>query len=273
MRFGFFVVLFLVLQELLHALLLPVARNGWVLSSAATLAAAVIAGLLLLRALERRPGAALGFPLVRSAWRQLVIGTALGVSGLFAACALLVVVGALRFAPDSGSFVPWLRGMLGMLALLLVPAAAEEALFRGYPFQKLVEGFGAPIATVVASVAFAIAHADNPSAGGFALLNICAAGVLLSVAYLTTSSLWFATGVHVGWNWAMAALLDLPVSGLELFDAPLYEPVAKGPIWLTGGAFGPEGGVAGLIGLLLVLGGVLWITRKKAEWVTSTPLQ
>jgi hypothetical protein len=107
------------------------------------------------------------------------------------------------------------------------------------------------IATIGASALFAAAHRTNPNVDMFALVNIFLAGVLLSAAYLRTRSLWFATAVHFGWNWSMASLLDLPVSGLALFDTPLYEPVVGGPAWLTGGAFGPEGGMAATVAFVL----------------------
>lgn len=259
-----FLALYLLLTEGLGAL---VHAESIALDAAVLLASAVIGGVVLYRLLEKRPAATLGFPLTRRAAPQFLLGGALGVVALLAACALLVAVGALRYRGDAGSLQQWLSGMIVMLFVLLIPAAAEEALFRGYAFQKLVEGFGAVLATVGVSVAFAAAHANNPSVNAFALVNIFAAGVMLSVAFLRTRSLWFATGVHVGWNWSMAALLDLPVSGLELFDAPLYEPVERGPAWLSGGAFGPEAGLAGLIGLSLALYGVIWLTRNR-EWLT-----
>jgi hypothetical protein len=82
--------------------------------------------------------------------------------------------------------------------------------------------------------------------------------VLLSLAYLRTRSLWFATGVHLGWNWVMAALLDFPVSGLTFFDTPLYDAVVRGAPWWTGGDFGPE---AGLAGTLVLLAGIGWLAR------------
>ena len=66
-------------------------------------------------------------------------------------------------------------------------------------------------------------------------------GAFLGVVYLKTLSLWWATGAHLGWNWTHGYLADVPVSGLELIDAPLYEGVVSGPLWLGGGAFGPEG--------------------------------
>ena len=268
LRVLLFAAVFVALQQLLVSLLGAVGTvEGMMADTGAVLVAAVIGGIGLYRLLEERPAATLGLPLTRKAGPQFLLGGALGVAALLAACAVMIAAGALRYRGDAGTLQQWLGSMLLMLFVLLVPAAAEEALFRGYPFQKLVEGFGPVLATIGVSVAFAAAHMNNPSVNGFALANIFAAGVMLSVAYLRTRSLWFATGVHLGWNWSMAALLDLPVSGLELFDAPLYEPVERGPAWLSGGAFGPEAGLAGLLGLLLALVGVIWLTRK-TKWLT-----
>jgi uncharacterized protein len=145
----------------------------------------------------------------------------------------------------------------GQGAVFAVAAFAEEAMFRGYAFQVLARWSGPATATALSSVGFAIAHGANPDVGVFALVNIFLAGVLLAIAYLRTLSLWFATGLHMAWNWAMATLFDLPVSGIQLFDTPLYDPVIGGPSWWSGGTFGPEGGLVGTIGfgvaLLLVL--------------------
>jgi hypothetical protein len=77
----------------------------------------------------------------------------------------------------------------------------------------------------------------------FGALDVAASGVFLGVVYLKTLSLWWATGAHLGWNWVHGYLADVPVSGLELLDAPLYEGHARGPDWLGGGSFGPEGSV------------------------------
>jgi uncharacterized protein len=248
LRFGLFVALFWPLQYVIG-----------------TFFAAVLVGAVLLRLVETRPFADLGFAADRKAGPEVGIGMLVGVTALMIACIVLLIAGGLAFAEDSGTMRLWGASVLTSLIFLALPAAAEEALFRGYPFQKLVEGFGAPIATIAASAVFAIAHARNPEVNGFALFNIFLAGVVLSLAYLRTKSLWFATGVHLGWNWAMAGVLDLPVSGLELFDAPLYEPIDHGPSWLTGGTFGPEAGLAGVIGLVVMLGGVMMTTRKETN--------
>ncbi len=87
---------------------------------------------------------------------------------------------------------------------------------------------------------------------GLGLANILVAGLFLGVVYLKTASLWWATGAHLGWNWAHGFLSDLPVSGLELVDTPLLEPTTQGPEWLSGGSFGPEGSI---LSTLILLGG------------------
>jgi len=48
------------------------------------------------------------------------------------------------------------------------------------------------------------------------------------------------------------ACLDTPVSGVP-FDIPLLDYRAGGPVWLTGGAFGPEGGLGATIALTLAI--------------------
>ncbi len=67
----------------------------------------------------------------------------------------------------------------------------------------------------------------------------------MGVAFQVTQSLWFATGLHLGWNVATSLILGFRVSGFELpsllrwqtVDSPLAER-------LLGGSFGPEEGIA-----------------------------
>lgn len=236
------------------------------------LAAALIIGVVLLVGIERRPAAHLGIGVSKRTPLEVVTGFAIPCLALLVVMAPLIAFGALRYGDDDGSLRTWAAGLTWLVFALGVPAAAEEALFRGYPFQKLVELVGPVVATLAASAAFALAHGNNPSVGAFALVNIFLAGVMLSVAFLRTGSLWFATAIHLGWNWMIAGPLDLPVSGLEVFDAALYEPRHLGSPWLTGREFGPEGGLSGLLALLLVTGAVWWFTST-GKWKKSEEFQ
>jgi membrane protease YdiL (CAAX protease family) len=143
-----------------------------------------------------------------------------------------------------------------------VPAAAEEALLRGYPIQAIAEARGPNAALVVTSGVFGALHLTNPNVSMIGVLNVTVAGAFLGVIYLKTLSLWWATTAHLGWNWAHGYLADVPVSGLELMDAPLYEGAVSGPTWLGGGAFGPEGSVIATVALAAAMA-VCW----KASWL------
>jgi hypothetical protein len=73
--------------------------------------------------------------------------------------------------------------------------------------------------------------------------------------------LWLPLGLHWSWNWAQASLLGLPVSGINrLAPAPLLRAVNSGPEWLTGGAYGIEGGAACTIALLISTL-IIWRTK------------
>jgi hypothetical protein len=228
------------------------------------LAAALIAGWLLIALLDgRRPGA-LGFAADRAAPRQVATGLALGGGAILLAAGVLAVAGSARWVADRGSVPEYVASLAAALAFFAVAAAAEEALFRGYAFQALVQGIGAWPAVLLSSAAFALAHGRNPSVDWVAMANIFAAGVMLGWAYLRTRSLWFCTAVHLGWNWTMAAVLEFPVSGLRS-DVPLYSEVSVGPRWFTGGGFGPEGGVAATLAIVL-----LTVLLLRARWLRES---
>jgi len=231
--------------------------TGLIVQSALLLAAAVLAGRGMLRWVDRRPAASLGFPLDRRAPLEVLAGLIVGAGIVAVVAGILALAGAYRYVAEAGSLIGWLSVAGISLAAFAIPAAAEEALFRGYLFRTLVEGAGMASAVVVTSVLFTLVHGANPNVTVFGLLNIMLAGVLLALAVLRTGTLWFATALHLGWNWVMAGPLDLPVSGIGGYDVPLYDMAETGPAWLTGGNFGPEGGLAGtaaaLLGILLVV--------------------
>lgn len=227
------------------------------------LGSAVLAGWGMLALVDRRRPGALGFALDPAAIKDSVAGLGIGGAMLGAAVALLAVASMARWVADDGTVPEYVAALATSFVFFAVAAAAEEAVFRGYAFQALVQGVGVWPAMLASSALFAYLHAGNPNVTPGALANIFLAGVMLAVAYLRTRSLWFATAVHLGWNWTMASLLDFPVSGL-VRDMPLYTARETGPDWVTGGSFGPEAGIAA--SLTIVLGTVwMWRTRLIGE--------
>lgn len=227
-------------------------------NGAVMLAAAVAAGWIVLDWLDGRGLGALGFGWTAQVPRELAVGMLIGVGSLAAVMAGLILTGAVVYESGPGSVTGHIQFLALSLVVFAIPAAAEEALFRGYPFQALVQGAGPVAATLLSSIAFSLVHYINPGVGWFALFNIFLAGVLFCVAYLRTRSLWLPTAVHLGWNWAMASVFALPVSGLAELRPELYRANVPGAEWATGGEFGPEGGVAATLAFLLALALVIW---------------
>ncbi len=217
------------------------------------------AGLAMGRWFDREPDplAALGLPLKPGAVGAAARGAAFGALLIGVLMAVQLAVGWLRPASDAGTAAAWLRHMGGMAALFTVAAASEELLFRGYGFQRLVEWLDVKLAVLVDAVLFGAIHVNNPGAELLPLINIALAGVLLAGVYLRTRSLWAAIGLHWSWNW-FTTLFDRPVSGIEI-DVPGYDFRELGPDLLTGGAFGPEGG---LLMTFIALAAIAWVFRS-----------
>lgn len=229
------------------------------------LASALVAGWGMLVLVDRRRPGALGFALEPAAVKDSAVGLGVGGAMLAGAVALLAVASMARWVADEGTMPEYVAALATSFVFFAVAAAAEEAVFRGYAFQALVQGVGVWPAAVGSSALFALLHANNPNVTPVALANIFLAGIMLAVAYLRTRSLWFATGVHLGWNWTMASLLDFPVSGI-VKDMPLYTARETGPDWVTGGTFGPEAGIAAS---LAIAAGAAWMWRTR--WLGESP--
>jgi len=139
-----------------------------------------------------------------------------------------------------------------MLPVIAVQSAAEEVVCRGYLLHQLRIWRGAWPALILTSLLFGVLHGLNPAVTGLALAGTAVVGLMMGLLVFWRS-LWAAVGYHCAWNFALAALLGQPVSGLRL---PSWFPTrATGPELWTGGEFGPEGGltVLGLSALEVLL--------------------
>jgi CAAX protease family protein len=199
--------------------------------------------------------------LPRSGWlRESLVGALLG----FVMVGLMVMVIAIFFELRYSliRIDPFtLRTAFVVFLIILAAAMSEELAFRGYPFQRLVEGIGPAGAILVLSALFGAVHLNNPHVSDnryvqvFAFSNTLLAGVLFAIAYLRTRALWFPWGLHFGWNATLGLFFGLPVSGINDFATVVHSRIS-GPEWLLGGAYGLEGGFLGTVAILL---GLLYI--------------
>ena len=214
--------------------------------------------------LDRKPLVSLG--LQSQGWlRNLGIGLGLG-AGLMALIFLVMATAGwltAELAPPGA--LPLLASVLSWAALSLV----EELTFRGYIMQGLAKAWAMPLAVAVSSLLFGMVHIIDPNVHVLAVLNVCAAGLFLALAYLVTRSLWFPAGIHIGWNVTEINILGFPGSGHT--EPSILHSTMSGPDLVTGGPFGPEGGLLGLaawlLGIALLLG--YWVASGRKQAMPS----
>jgi membrane protease YdiL (CAAX protease family) len=135
------------------------------------------------------------------------------------------------------------------LVLFTLVGFSEEILIRGYPFRVLQRQSGDLWALLVTSVIFSVMHGANPGISWIAFANIFLAGIWLGVARMVSGSLWLPIGLHIGWNFFLGSVFGFPVSGIV--DESLFITEVFGSELLSGGAFGPEGGLLATIVLII----------------------
>jgi membrane protease YdiL (CAAX protease family) len=201
----------------------------------------------------------LGFRTAERSLRGFGVGTVVGVVMAAAAVGTAVVFGGARFTFVSDPLSSYLLSAAKVGAVLLFAAFTEELLFRGYPISRLALTVGKVRASVALATVFMLAHALNPDASVFGLVNIGIAALVLSAAFFGPGGLAAAWGLHVGWNGGLGIVADAPVSGVD-FEMPIIEFTTGGPAWFTGGSFGPEGGLVSTIAMGAVL---VWLLRNE----------
>ncbi len=180
----------------------------------------------------------------------LAQGTLLGALSIGVPSAILLLTGQLDAIPSAPGSSLMAAGI--SFANLFPAAFGEELLLRGYIFSVLREAVGWRWTLISTSVVFGLLHIPNPGSSGLSVLLVMLAGMFLGATLLATRSLYAATLAHFAWNWVMAALLHAPVSGLPV-ATPDYRVADSGPDWLTGGGWGPEGGIAAALGMSVAL--------------------
>ncbi|MGW8249697.1 MAG: CPBP family intramembrane glutamic endopeptidase [Anaerolineales bacterium] len=222
-------------------------------SQFASVLAVTVSVYLARRLLDRKSFSSLGLRLGKTALQDVL-------AGFLIAAALIGVIyliewgaGWLDFQGFSWQAEPFTQVTAEVLVMLLVFLAGswqEELLHRGYWLQNVEEGLNLLWGVLISSTFFSLTHLGNPGISWEAVLGLLAGGIFLSYGYIRTRQLWLPIGLHLGWNFFEGTVFGYPVSGLSGMPV-LIRQSANGPVWVTGGAFGPEAGLVLLPGLLV----------------------
>jgi uncharacterized protein len=207
-----------------------------------------LAHYIMLRWVDHAPWSYVGLGREQFTARPIAIGLVLGVLCIMIPSGGLVLAHDLTVVTGLQGRHGWLALAAGGVLLFLPQSLFEELTSRGYLFAALRDGVGAAGALAITSIGFGLLHWRNPGATTQSVCVVILAGAFLAAILVITHSLYAAWMAHFAWNWSMAELLHSAVSGIR-FPYSSYRVDGAGPTWLSGGAWGPEGGAAAVAGM------------------------
>lgn len=221
----------------------------------------IAATLVAWRALQKFQPVALG---LGGKARDFFVGLLIGAGSIvfIFICLLLFgqveVVGGLT-SPKITSFT------FVFLLLFILVGFFEELFFRGYVMRSMAKNNNPTwLIYIVSAIIFSFVHLSNPNVAAIGLLNIFFVGILFAYMFDKTGSLWLPIGYHITWNYFQGSIFGFPVSGLP--PTGLYEmDVTNGATWLTGGAFGLEGGLMATISIAIGFVITYFYTQKQSH--------
>lgn len=265
LRNGWWIAIFFVVLAALLFPLLLFWRGEGVAPPIWQQALVVLIASLICQSFRRRPLAELTGKLDLTWLKSVIMGAGLGAVLMLAPATLLCATGQVHFFLNPGG----VNLLLPPLALFAAVAVTEEVLFRGFIFQRLLDGLGEWPAQVLVAALFLLTHIDAIQNAGLigylAGVNIFVASLMFGLAFISTKSLAMPIGIHFAANFVQGGVFGFGVSGSE--EQGLLAPRLTGSDWLTGGAFGLEASIPGLISVI-TLTAALYLWRQSTTQLT-----
>ncbi|WP_061316371.1 CPBP family intramembrane glutamic endopeptidase [Clostridium botulinum] len=143
--------------------------------------------------------------------------------------------------------------LISYFGKLVLVALAEELMFRAIMLNGLLRAFKSKyLPVIITSAIFGLMHASNPNATIASVISNGLGGVMYSIAFIESSSIWLPVALHFSWNFFQGPVFGFKVSGLQ-FSSVVQQSFVGGKDIFTGGAYGPEGGILGISFRILVI--------------------
>ena len=242
-------VFFLVLAAFTFPLILVSQHYNWEISIHQQ-AFIVVVTTFICQALRKKPITELVGKLNLDLVKNSLLGLAAGAILMLVPALILTAFGIIHWEQGTAEFYTLFK----LSSVSFSVAVAEEFLFRGFIFQRLRKGMGLWPAQLLIGAYFLLTHMGNPGMTGsiqlLASINIFIASIMFGIAYIKTNNLIMPVAFHFMANWVQGTLLGFGVSGNE--QVSLLKPVfTNTSAWLTGGNFGLEASVPGLISVII----------------------
>jgi len=190
--------------------------------------------------------------------RDTVIGFVFGIGWISSVILILMLFGSLTFGTSSRVSALPIWGLA-----LLMNAAMQELLVRGYLFAMVRHVYSNTVAVIITTGLFMVLHGGAFGAGVIAVLNLLTMSIFVSLLLLWTEGLWASIVVHYIWN----MVGGIAINGIVLAeDYPSILQVSfHGAGWLTGNAAKIEGSIITLGVNFILIGIAVFMIRRKHQ--------
>lgn len=141
----------------------------------------------------------------------------------------------------------------------------EELMCRSILMNYFAAFNGVRSAIITNSLIFAILHMGNDGFGVFPFINIFLMGVIFSLLFYLSDDIFLPAAAHTFWNFAQGNVYGINVSGITQSNISLIKTQLTGNPFLTGGAFGVEGGFITFWIEAIVVGVLLVAAKNKSK--------
>ena len=215
----------------------------------------------------KKKSAAVGYPLSsgKHIAKHYFLGLIIGFAMLSATVGVMYLTGQISF--DGFNLNSASIGVFALNLLMWVPqGASEEIMFRGYMITAFSRRYKKAVGVAVSAVLFSAFHSLNKGYTPLASVNLALIAVLFALIYLLTDDIWMTSAIHTAWNLTQGNIYGLQVSGNIAANSVIKTFYYKdASAIITGGEFGPEGGLAvtAVTVVCLVIVALLLVRKKR----------
>lgn len=153
-------------------------------------------------------------------------------------------------------------------AILCFGIAFQEELFTRAYFILNLKWTKPIISILVSAIIFSLMHfyfdssffEKDKSIIILSFINLTFLGIIYGYYFYKIGDLWFLIGMHFAWNFTLSSVYGLNLGGEQ--SRGIFVTAFQGSPILSGGEFGPEGGIVVTIGLVLLMIIMYFILRK-----------
>ncbi|MBU5669225.1 CPBP family intramembrane metalloprotease [Peptoniphilus sp. MSJ-1] len=146
--------------------------------------------------------------------------------------------------------------------VFFIQSTSEELLVRGMLTRALLDKYGKNVAIYIPSIFFGLLHLANSGVTFISTFNTILVGIFFAKLLFYKEDIMLCSGAHAGWNFSMAIIYGLPVSGFNGFNSLLNFEILNTNI--CDKVYGPEGSfIVTLIEVISIL--IMFYLERKKE--------